>query len=102
MADIKNFFDCIPLWWKDQKYEVYFTPMGIYCMLCMTYGFMNAALEAPKHTNELAMFVTNSLAYIDDIHIKHVMEEGTKGIHKVDMNFPSPPLANGRSRLNRA
>ena len=22
LADIKNFFDCMPLWWKDQKYAV--------------------------------------------------------------------------------
>ena len=80
VADIKNFFDCIPLWWKDQKYAVCFTPMGIYCMLCMTYGFMNAAPEAQRRTNHLAMFVTNSLAYIDDIQIKHFMDEGIDGI----------------------
>ena len=80
LADIKNFFDCIPLWWKDRKYAVCFTPMGIYCMLCMTYGFMNAAPEAQKRTNDLAMNVTNALSYIDDIQIKHPLREGTKGV----------------------
>ena len=49
-------------------------------MLCMTYGFMNAAPEAQRRTNHLAMFVTNSLAYIDDIQIKHFMDEGIDGI----------------------
>ena len=49
-------------------------------MLCMTYGFMNAAPEAQRRTNHLAMFVKNSLAYIDDIQIKHYMDEGIDGI----------------------
>ena len=80
LADIKNFFDCIPLHWKDQKYAVCFTPMGIYCMLCLTYGFMNAAPEAQKRTNELALYVTNTLVYVDDIQIKHLLEEGTEGV----------------------
>ena len=80
LADIKNFFDCIPLHWKDRKYAVCFTPIGIYCMTCLTYGFMNAAPEAQKRTNLLAFDVGNTLAYIDDIQIKHPMDEGTQGV----------------------
>ena len=80
LADIKNFFDCIPLHWKDRKYAVCFTPIGIYCMLCMTYGFMNAAPEAQKRTNDLVYNVTNALAYIDDIQIKHPLADGTRGV----------------------
>ena len=80
LADIKNFFDCIPLHWKDRKYAVCFTPMGIYCMLCMTYGFMNAAPEAQKRTNRLAYNQGNCLAYVDDITIKHPLEDGTAGV----------------------
>jgi len=80
LADIKNYFDCIPLHWRDRKYAVCFTPIGIYCMTCMTYGFMNAAPEAQKRTNLLAFYVGNTLAYIDDIQIKHPMEEGTRGV----------------------
>ena len=80
LADIKNFFDCIPLYWKDRKYAICFTPIGIYCMMCMTYGFMNAAPEAQKRTNDLAYHVGNALAYVDDIQIKHLMEDGTEGV----------------------
>ena len=80
LADIKNFFDCIPLHWEDRKYAVCFTPIGIYCMLCMTYGFMNAAPEAQARTNDLVYNVMDSLAYIDDITIKHSLKDGTKGV----------------------
>ena len=43
---------------------------------------MNAAPEAQKRMNKLAMYITNCLAYIDDIQIKHPLEEGTSGIIK--------------------
>ena len=82
MMDIKNCFDCIPLHPADRKYAVCLTPMGLYSMTCLTYGWMNAAPEAQKRMNRLAMYITNCLAYIDDIQIKHPLEEGTSGIIK--------------------
>ena len=69
MMDIKNCFDCIPLHPADRKYAVCLTPMGLYSMTCLTYGWMNAAPEAQKRMNRLAMYITNCLAYIDDIQI---------------------------------
>ena len=78
--DIKNCFDCIPLHYLDQPYAVAMTPLGLYRMNCLTYGWKNAAPNAQNIMNTLAMFVGNTLAYIDDICIKHPLEEGTPQI----------------------
>ena len=80
MADIKNFFDCIPLAIVDQKYACAMTPMGIYMMSCLTYGWMNAAPNAQNITNKLCLHMGLSLAYIDDIQLKHPFNNGTQDI----------------------
>ena len=80
MADLKNYFDCIPLWEKDQPFCTSMTPWGFYRMKHMTYGHKNAAPEAQKRANELAMAVQNALIYIDDLQIKHLFDDGTKEI----------------------
>ena len=80
MADIKNCFDCIPLDKRDQKYAVAHTPLGLFMMNCLTYGFMNSAPEAQKIVNPIALFIQDCLIYIDDICIKHRFENGTVGI----------------------
>ena len=67
MADVKNCFDCIPLHKDDQKYAVAMTPLGLFQMTCLTYGWMNAAPNAQRIMNQLAIHVTYTLAYIDDI-----------------------------------
>ena len=84
MADVKNCFDCIPLHEDDQRFAVASTPLGLFKMTCLTYGWMNAAPEAQKIMNNLALYVTNTLAYIDDICIKHPIEGGTQQV--VDQN----------------
>ena len=43
-------------------------------------GWMNAAPEAQKIMNKLALHVGNTLAYIDDIAIKHPLEGNTQDI----------------------
>ena len=78
-ADIKNYFDCMPLDKRDWKYAVAQTPLGLYQMKCWTYGFMNAAPVAQTFSNQVALHVGNTLAYIDDFVIKHLLEEGTAG-----------------------
>ena len=50
-ADVKNCFDCIPLDKRDWPYAVCLTPLGLYQMTCLTYGWMNAAPEAQKIMN---------------------------------------------------
>ena len=80
VLDLKNFFDCIPLHPADRKYAVTLSPLGKRRMFHITYGWMNAAPEAQDRTNDLALFMDLCLAYIDDIVIKHLMEEGTDGI----------------------
>ena len=80
MADIKNCFDCIPLHPLDRKFAVASTPLGLYQMSCLTYGWMNAAPEAQKIMNQVALYVKYCLAYIDDICIKHPFKGGTKQI----------------------
>ena len=79
-ADVKNCFDCIPLDRRDWAYAVCMTPLGLYQMRCLTYGWMNAAPEAQKIMNNLALAVGNTLAYIDDIAIKHPLEGNAKDI----------------------
>ena len=82
MADVKNCFDCIPLHKDDQKYAVAMTPLGLYQMTCLTYGWMNAAPNAQRIMNQLSVYVTYTLAYIDDICIKHPFHWGTEKIVK--------------------
>ena len=79
-ADVKNCFDCIPLDKRDWEYAVCMTPLGLYQMTCLTYGWMNAAPEAQKIMNKLALSVGNTLAYIDDIAVKHPIEGNTQDI----------------------
>ena len=99
MADLKNYFDCIPLHPADHIYCTCLTPFGFYTMKCLTYGHKNAAPEAQKRTNELAMAVHNCLAYIDDIQIKHPFEEGTKEII-MSLNRLAKKCRKGRYQLN--
>ena len=80
MADVKNCFDCIPLHPDDRKFAVAHTPLGLYRMNCLTYGWKNAAPEAQKIMNQVALHIGNTLAYIDDICIKHQFGNGTKGV----------------------
>ena len=80
MADIKNCFDCIPLDPKDWKYAIAHTPLGLYMMMHLTYGFMNSAPEAQKIVNQMAIYIGDCLIYIDDICIKHRYDLGTVGI----------------------
>ena len=80
MCDIKNMFDCIPLHVLDQLFAVAHSPLGLFMMLCLTYGWMNAAPEAQKITNQIALFIGDCLAYIDDICIKHRFELGAKDV----------------------
>ena len=80
MADFKNFFDCIPLHKDDWKYTAVHTPIGLYEMSCLTYGFVNSASEAQKIVNPIAVYIGDCLIYIDDICIKHRIENGIDGI----------------------
>ena len=80
VCDIKNCFDCIPLHPLDRKYAVAMTPLGLYQMDCLTYGWMNAAPAAQEIMNRLAVSVGLTLAYIDDISIKHPIAGGTEDI----------------------
>ena len=80
MADVKNYFDCMPLAEPDQKYAVAQTPLGLRQMTCWTYGFTNAAAVAQSYSNDIALYVGNTLAYIDDFTIKHLLEGGTFGV----------------------
>ena len=80
MADFKNFFDCIPLHRDDWKYTVVHTPLGLFEMSCLTYGFLNSASIAQAIVNPIAMYIGDCLIYIDDICIKHRFENGIKGI----------------------
>ena len=80
MCDVKNCFDCIPLHPDDRKFAVAHTPLGLYRMNCLTYGWMNAAPEAQKIMNQVALHIGNALAYIDDICIKHTFDAGTNGV----------------------
>jgi len=80
MADLKNYFDCIPLNKQDWIYCTCLTPWGFYTMKHLTYGHKNAAPEAQKRTNDLALAIHNCLPYIDDLTIKHLFWHGTSQI----------------------
>ena len=76
VCDAKNMFDNIPMWIGDWKFAVAHAPQGLFQMMHLTYGWMNAAPEAQKIMNEVAMAVGHALAYIDDLSIKHLIEDG--------------------------
>ena len=80
MADFKNFFDCIPLHPDDRKYAVVHTPLGLFQMSCLTYGFINSASVAQAIVNPIAIYIGDCLIYIDDICIKHRLENGVFGV----------------------
>ena len=82
IADIKNCFDCIPLAEIDRKYANALTPLGLYQMTCQTYGWKNAAPNAQNITNDLCLHTGLTLAYIDDITMKHPTDYGTREIVK--------------------
>ena len=80
MFDIKNFFDCIPLAVADQEYAVAMTPLGLFKMTHLTYGWKNAAPIAQRITNNMCLEVGNMIAYIDDLCMRHPWEHGTEQI----------------------
>ena len=95
MADIKNFFDCIPLHKDDRKYAVAMTPLGLYRMNCQTYGWKNAAPNAQAITNRLCVNIGLALAYIDDICIKHPFNSSVQDIvNQLDKFFNYCKLKN--------
>ena len=49
-------------------------------MNCLTYGWKNAAPEAQRISNQVALYIGDTLAYIDDICIKHKFQNGLKGV----------------------
>ena len=71
LFDIKNCFDCIPLHPDDRKYAVAMTPLGLCQMTCLTYGWKNAAPNAQNIVNRMCVQVGHTIAYIDDICMKH-------------------------------
>ena len=78
MADIKNMFDNIPLDKRDQPWATVLTPMGLYRMTHLAYGWKNAATNAQAIMNKMAVSVGYCIAYIDDILLKHPWHWGTK------------------------
>ena len=78
LLDLKNMFDCIPLAKRDQPWAVAMTPLGLFQMQHLTYGYKNAAALAQNIMNGVAMLVANTLIYIDDILMKHNWNWGTK------------------------
>ena len=80
LADMKNMYDCIPLHKLDQPWATVMTPLGLYQMRCLGYGWKNAPAIAQNIMNRLALSVGWTLVYIDDICIKHKIEWGTKEI----------------------
>ena len=80
MFDVKNCFDCIPLHPDDWEYAVAMTPLGLYRMEHLTYGWKNAAPVAQRIMNNMCLKVGNMIAYIDDLCMKHPWRYGTKEI----------------------
>ena len=77
LADFKNFFDCLPLDPRDWKYAVVQTPLGLRMMKHCSYGWKNSAPNAQNQTNSMSAKVPGMMGYIDDIAIKHKLEDGT-------------------------
>ena len=71
IADMKNMFDCIPLFTGDQPYSTIMSPMGLRRMMHLAYGFKNSPFSAQNIVNAMSMYVGNMLVYIDDITMKH-------------------------------
>ena len=78
--DFKNCFDCIPLHILDQIYAITQTPLGLYQMTCLTYGWKNSAPCAQNLNNQCSADCGNTLTYLDDGCMKHLFEWGTKQI----------------------
>ena len=71
LMDLKNMFDCIPLHDADKPWSTVMTPMGIRMMDHLAYGFKNCPYYAQNIMNKFAMHTGLTLAYIDDIVMKH-------------------------------
>ena len=78
MADLKNMFDNIPLHEDDQPWATVLTPLGLFRMTHLAYGWKNAATNAQAIMNKMAVSVGYCIAYIDDILLKHPWHWGTK------------------------
>ena len=78
MADIKNMFDNIPLHPDDQAWSTVLTPLGLFRMTHLAYGWKNAATNAQAIMNIMAVLIRYMIAYIDDILLKHPWHWGTK------------------------
>ena len=78
MADLKNMFDNIPLHEDDQPWATVLTPLGLFRMQHLAYGWKNAATNAQAIMNKMSVYVGFCLAYIDDILLKHPWHWGTK------------------------
>ena len=74
LADIKNMYDCIPLHKRDWPWAVVMTPLGLYQMRCLGYGWKNAPAIAQGIMNQMALTILFMLVYIDDILMKHPEE----------------------------
>ena len=71
LADMKNMYDCIPLDIRDQPWCVVTTPLGLYQMKHLSYGWKNAPAVAQAIMNRMAISVGYMIVYIDDILMKH-------------------------------
>ena len=71
LMDLKNMFDCIPLHDDDKPWSAVPTPDGIRMMDHLAYGFKNCPYYAQNIMNKFAMHCGLTLAYIDDVVMKH-------------------------------
>ena len=71
VTDLKNFFECIKLRFKDQDLCHVTTPIGEFNITCGTYGFKNISAIAQDIANKIVKRLRNAGAFIDDIFIKH-------------------------------
>ena len=71
LADIKNMYDCIPLDKRDRPWATVMTPLGLFQMRCLGYGWKNAPAIAQGIMNNMALQIMYMLVYIDDILLKH-------------------------------
>ena len=77
LADIKNMFNNIPLDKRDWLWAVVLTPLGLYQMLHLEYGFKNAAQNAQNIMNIMCLHIILMIVFIDDILLKHYYYWGT-------------------------
>ena len=87
LADIKNMFNNIPLDLRDQLWAIVLTPLGLYQMLHLEYGFKNAAQNAQNIMNIMCLHVILMIVYIDDIIMKHYYFWGTKQLIQHQRKF---------------